>query len=201
MTVVTGLLAKYYGPVFGGLFLAFPAIFPASATLVDKHERQKKQRAGIKQTTRGRQVAGVDAAGAALGSLGLATFAYVMWKLLPVRNIAGFYCGGRRLVLRFGDALVASQKALGSLVKMNDWAYFRELFNIFRKLSLVESVVSTSKLIFMSSSASRWLALWAPRHNRKEHRHPGREHYKSLAVDKMRALVIKPARITVFTFR
>jgi hypothetical protein len=74
--------------------------------------------------------------------------------------------------LRFGDALVASQKALGSLVKMNDWAYFRELFNIFRKLSLVEGMASTSKLIFMSSSASRWRALWAPRHNRKEHVHP-----------------------------
>jgi Protein of unknown function (DUF3147) len=65
VTVVAGLLAKHYGPVFGGLFLAFPAIFPASATLVDKHERQKKHRAGIPQTTRGRQVAGVDAAGAA----------------------------------------------------------------------------------------------------------------------------------------
>jgi Protein of unknown function (DUF3147) len=88
VTLVAGLLAKRYGPVFGGLFLAFPAIFPASATLVDKHERQKKQRAGIQQTTRGRQVAGVDAAGAALGSLGLATFAYIIWKLLPLWNVA-----------------------------------------------------------------------------------------------------------------
>jgi hypothetical protein len=91
VTVIAGLLAKYYGPVFGGLFLAFPAIFPASATLVDKHEREKKQRAGIKQTTRGRQVAGVDAAGAALGSLGLATFAYIIWKLLPAWNVAGVF--------------------------------------------------------------------------------------------------------------
>jgi len=91
VTVIAGLLAKYYGPVFGGLFLAFPAIFPASATLVDKHEREKKQRAGIKQTTRGRQVAGVDAAGAALGSLGLATFAYIIWKLLPVWNVTGVF--------------------------------------------------------------------------------------------------------------
>jgi hypothetical protein len=89
VTVITGLLAKYYGPVFGGLFLAFPAIFPASATLVDKHERQKKQCAGIQHTTRGRQVAGVDAAGAALGSLGLAAFAYIIWKLLPVWNVTG----------------------------------------------------------------------------------------------------------------
>jgi Protein of unknown function (DUF3147) len=91
VTVIAGLLAKYYGPVFGGLFLAFPAIFPASATLIDKHEREKKQRAGIKHTTRGRQMAGVDAAGAALGSLGLATFACIIWKLLPVGNVAGVF--------------------------------------------------------------------------------------------------------------
>jgi Protein of unknown function (DUF3147) len=91
VTLVAGLLAKRYGPVFGGLFLAFPAIFPASATLVDKHERQKKQRAGIQQTTRGRQLAGVDAAGAALGSLGLATFAYIIWKLLPVWSVAAVF--------------------------------------------------------------------------------------------------------------
>jgi hypothetical protein len=91
VTVAAGLLAKHYGPVFGGLFLAFPAIFPASATLVDKHEREKKQRAGIPQTTRGRQVAGVDAAGAALGSLGLAAFACIIWKLLPVCNVGGVF--------------------------------------------------------------------------------------------------------------
>jgi hypothetical protein len=36
MTVV-GLIAARFGPVVGGLFLAFPAIFPASATLIEKH--------------------------------------------------------------------------------------------------------------------------------------------------------------------
>ena len=87
VTVFAGLLAKHYGPIFGGLFLAFPAIFPASATLVEKHQRQKKQRAGIVKTTRGREAAGLDAAGAMLGSLGLAVFALVIWKLLPVWNV------------------------------------------------------------------------------------------------------------------
>jgi hypothetical protein len=37
MTVVAGLIAARFGPVIGGLFLAFPAIFPASATLIEKH--------------------------------------------------------------------------------------------------------------------------------------------------------------------
>jgi hypothetical protein len=86
ITVIAGLLAKRFGPVFGGLFLAFPAIFPASATLVEKHDRQKKGKAGITNTTRGRQAAALDARGAAKGSLGLACFALLVWKLLPVWN-------------------------------------------------------------------------------------------------------------------
>ena len=86
ITVITGLLAKHFGPVFGGLFLAFPAIFPASATLVEKHERQKKRKAGIVNTARGREAAALDAWGATMGSLGLVCFALLVWKLLPVRN-------------------------------------------------------------------------------------------------------------------
>ena len=83
VTVVAGVIAKQFGPVVGGLFLAFPAIFPASATLVEKHERQRKERQGLKGERRGRQVASVDAAGAALGSLGLLAFGGVVWCLAP----------------------------------------------------------------------------------------------------------------------
>jgi succinate-acetate transporter protein len=86
ITVVTGVLANHYGPVFGGLFLAFPAIFPASATLVEKHEREKKQRAGIAKTIRGREAAALDARGAAIGSLGLIGFAFTVWRLAPIWN-------------------------------------------------------------------------------------------------------------------
>ena len=83
VTVAAGLIAKHYGPVFGGLFLAFPAIFPASATLVEKHETEKKRRAGIIDNSRGRKAAALDARGAALGSLGLACFAIALWRSLP----------------------------------------------------------------------------------------------------------------------
>jgi Protein of unknown function (DUF3147) len=86
ITVVTGVLANRYGPVFGGLFLAFPAIFPASATLVEKHEREKKQRAGIAKTIRGRQAAALDARGAAVGSIGLIGFALTVWRFTPRWN-------------------------------------------------------------------------------------------------------------------
>lgn len=88
ITVVTGLIAKRYGPVFGGLFLAFPAIFPASATLIETHEKRKKLQAGISGTMRGRFAAALDARGAALGTIGLVFFALTVWKLLPLWNTA-----------------------------------------------------------------------------------------------------------------
>ena len=88
MTVFAGLIAKHFGPVMGGLFLAFPAIFPASATLVEKHEREKKRRSGIMCTRRGREAAALDAYGAAMGSVGLVCFAVVAWKLLTFINPA-----------------------------------------------------------------------------------------------------------------
>jgi hypothetical protein len=89
ISVVAGLIAKAFGPTVGGLFLAFPAIFPASATLLDKHEREKKQKVGIPVTIRGRLAVGLDARGAAMGSLALAAFAWVIWKMLPHANPPG----------------------------------------------------------------------------------------------------------------
>ena len=83
VTVIAGLLAKMVSPSFGGLFLAFPAILAASTTLIEKHERERKQEKGLQGLCRGRQAAGADAAGAAMGCIGLITFAAVVWKLLP----------------------------------------------------------------------------------------------------------------------
>lgn len=86
ITVLTGLIAKHFGPVLGGLFLAFPAIFPASVTLVEKHERIKKQAAGFSPTLRGRLASALDARGTALGTLGLAAFGLVVWQALPAHD-------------------------------------------------------------------------------------------------------------------
>ena len=91
VTVAAGVIAKQYGPVFGGLFLAFPAIFPASATLVQKHEKEKKRKAGIIDHGRGRKAAALDARGAALGCVGLACFAAAIWRLLPEWNAAASF--------------------------------------------------------------------------------------------------------------
>jgi hypothetical protein len=89
ITVATGLIAQHFGPVIGGLFLAFPAIFPSGATLIEKHEREKKRRAGIPHTLRGRLAAALDARGAAMGSVALAAFGFVIWRYLPGHNAAG----------------------------------------------------------------------------------------------------------------
>jgi hypothetical protein len=84
--VIAGLIAKKFGPGLGGLFLAFPAIFPAGASLVETHEKEHKNRAGLDGTQRGRTVAGLDAVGASLGSIGLAGFGLVCWLGLPHWN-------------------------------------------------------------------------------------------------------------------
>jgi hypothetical protein len=83
ITLLTGVIADRFGPGIGGLFLAFPAIFPASASLIQRHQRQKKERAGLDGIRRGRLAAGIDAAGAAVGCLGLMAFAASAWRLLP----------------------------------------------------------------------------------------------------------------------
>ena len=61
MTAMTGLIAHAWGPALGGLFLAFPAILPASLTLVARHE--------------GRAKAAREARGAVLGAVALGVFA------------------------------------------------------------------------------------------------------------------------------
>jgi hypothetical protein len=82
ITVSAGLIAKKFGPTVGGLFLAFPAIFPASATLIEKHEKQRKEQAGVASGHRGQEAAALDAAGAAMGSIALIVFAILVWRLL-----------------------------------------------------------------------------------------------------------------------
>jgi hypothetical protein len=67
VTACTGWVAHAWGPVVGGLFLGFPAILPASLTLVKQHD--------------GRQQAVEDARGGRLGSIGLIAFGVVVWAM------------------------------------------------------------------------------------------------------------------------
>jgi hypothetical protein len=64
ITVIAALVAKQWGAAAGGLLLAFPAIMPASLTLVKQHD--------------GRASAAADARGGRVGNLALACFAAVV---------------------------------------------------------------------------------------------------------------------------
>jgi Protein of unknown function (DUF3147) len=87
VTALAGVIANRFGPAVGGLFLAFPAIFPAAATLINDLEKEKKERVGANGTRRGRTAAGMDAIGSSLGSIGLLAFALVVWQRLPKSNL------------------------------------------------------------------------------------------------------------------
>jgi hypothetical protein len=98
VTVVTGLVSSHFGPSVGGLFLALPAIFCASATLIEKHEERRKQEAGFSGRRRGQEAAALDAAGATLGSFGMMAFALafvllVQWQP-PLAFVAAMIAWG-----------------------------------------------------------------------------------------------------------
>ena len=115
MTVVAGVIAGRFGPLIGGLFLAFPAIFPASATLIEKHVRERKERAGLPGARRGKEAAALDAAGAILGSFGLAAFGLVIWLMIAQSRRLGPrpLCGlvARRRGARLAGAAAMAVKA------------------------------------------------------------------------------------------
>jgi hypothetical protein len=64
IAVLAALVGRHFGPIAGGLFLAFPAILPASITLVKEQD--------------GRKQAVDDARGARIGALALIGFAAVV---------------------------------------------------------------------------------------------------------------------------
>jgi Protein of unknown function (DUF3147) len=63
ISIVAGIIGKTVSARFGGAFLAFPSILPASLTLLEEKEGTRR--------------AGRNAIGAVLGSLGLVVFAMI----------------------------------------------------------------------------------------------------------------------------
>ncbi|MBN8974097.1 MAG: hypothetical protein J0H51_19065 [Rhizobiales bacterium] len=90
VTVLTGVLGSVWGASVGGLFLALPAIFCASATLIERHEIRRKRDAGVKGIRRGREAAALDAAGATLGSIAMIGFAVTFLAMSPYGAIVAF---------------------------------------------------------------------------------------------------------------
>ena len=64
ISLVAGLLGMAFGPKLGGLFLGFPAILPASLTLIEKKA--------------GRHEAAIDTEGATLGAIAMILFAVLV---------------------------------------------------------------------------------------------------------------------------
>ena len=91
-TVLTGVISSGFGASVGGLFLALPAIFCASATLIEKHEIRRKIENGLPGRRRGQEAAALDAAGAVLGALGMIAFAIVFRALID-RTVPGAFVG------------------------------------------------------------------------------------------------------------
>ena len=75
ISLVAGVIGMKFGPVLGGVRLGFPAILPASLTLIEKKE--------------GKEAASVDSIGAILGAIAMIAFAIVVslaatrWGVVP----------------------------------------------------------------------------------------------------------------------
>ncbi len=69
IAATAAIVGAVFGPKVGGILLAFPAILPASLTLIERKD--------------GRHEAKIDAKGALLGSLALIGFAAVAALALP----------------------------------------------------------------------------------------------------------------------
>ena len=88
LTLIFSLTAKWAGPVIGGLFLAFPGIYPPGSSFVEKKEEERKEEAGLHGTQRARSLAGAHAVGASAGTFGLMGFAVLVWLGLPRYGLA-----------------------------------------------------------------------------------------------------------------
>lgn len=109
LTLLFSLITKWAGPVIGGLFLAFPGIYPPGSSFVEKKEEERKQEAGMHGTKRARTLASAHAVGASAGTFGLMAFAAVVWLGLPrfglaaslaAATVAWFAFSGTAWVLR-----------------------------------------------------------------------------------------------------
>jgi hypothetical protein len=80
ISLIAGVIGMIFGPVVGGVLLGFPAILPASLTLIEKKE--------------GKEEASIDSLGAMLGSAAMIAFAVVVtlwvtrWGVVPTLLVA-----------------------------------------------------------------------------------------------------------------
>lgn len=88
LTLLFSLITKWAGPIVGGLFLAFPGIYPPGSSFVEKKEEERKLKAGMDGQLRARTLASAHAVGAGAGCFGLMGFAAIIWLGLPRFGLA-----------------------------------------------------------------------------------------------------------------
>jgi hypothetical protein len=115
VTALAGVIATQFGPDVGGMFLAFPSIFPATATLIEKHEAKKKKQEGMQGRYLAKCAAGADAAGAAMGTIGLLAFHARLAAVGIPRAIDAVGDGDGRLVCGGDDRVDRSKEILKRL--------------------------------------------------------------------------------------
>lgn len=99
IALLAGLVGMRFGDRLGGLFLAFPAVLPASLTLLEKKD--------------GRAKADIDALGAILGSCGMLAFALVVvLALRPSGPLAALGAAGATWVAVSVGLFLALRAAL-----------------------------------------------------------------------------------------
>ncbi len=94
LTLVFSLVTKWAGPIVGGLFLAFPGIYPSGSSFVEKKEEERKLKAGMEGRMRARSLASAHAVGAGVGCFGLMGFAAIVWLGLPRFGLAPSLAAG-----------------------------------------------------------------------------------------------------------
>ncbi len=94
LTLVFSLITKWAGPIVGGLFLAFPGIYPSGSSFVEKKEEERKLTAGMEGRMRARSLASGHAVGAGAGCFGLMGFAAIVWLGLPRFGLAPSLAAG-----------------------------------------------------------------------------------------------------------
>jgi hypothetical protein len=107
IALVAAVAGVLFGPKFGGLFLAVPAVLPATLTLIEKKEGTAK--------------AWADASGGVLGAVGLAPFALSALLLMRWNPVIGLLlallawllvAGGLYLVFRMTWIFLKQDKLL-----------------------------------------------------------------------------------------
>jgi len=81
-TVATDLIAKSFAPHRRGIVFGISCDLPGNCIAFRKARQREKAACWINGTVRARNAVALEARGAAMGSIGLAVFAIVVWKFL-----------------------------------------------------------------------------------------------------------------------